>query len=75
LKKNELKVTVIATGFPEDSSSSGSTITHRAPIRETNEREKSEDKEVGRGKIFNSLPNRKPDTPAPSTSTPPTPPE
>ncbi len=59
LKKNELKVTVIATGFPEDSNGGPSnTITHRAPVRDNTEKE-SEDKDSGRGKIFNSLQNKK----------------
>lgn len=62
LKKNELKVTVIATGFPEDGSGGPSnTITHRAPIRDTVERSSDEEKETTRGKIFNSLPSRKAD--------------
>jgi cell division protein FtsZ len=58
LKKNELKVTVIATGFPDDGSGVGNVITHRAPVREKLESD-SEEKEAGRGRIFNSLPNRK----------------
>ena len=63
LKKNELKVTVIATGFPEDGSGGpSSTITHRAPIRDTADKSDDEDKDSGRGKIFNSLPNRKQET-------------
>lgn len=62
LKKNELKVTVIATGFPEDGSGGpNTTITHRAPIRDTAS-SNDEEKESSRGKIFNSLPTRKPET-------------
>lgn len=70
LKKNELKVTVIATGFPEEHiNSGGNTITHRAPIRETIDTSDS-DKESSRGKIFNSLPNRKPEPEKVATPTP-----
>jgi cell division protein FtsZ len=80
LKKNELKVTVIATGFPEDGSGGpSSTITHRAPIRDSADRSSDDDdKDSGRGKIFNSLPSRKPESekatpassPAPVSSEP-----
>lgn len=62
LKKNELKVTVIATGFPEgESDSSNYSIARRAPIApEPREREieKEEELEPMRGRIFNSLPKR-----------------
>lgn len=78
LKKNELKVTVIATGFPEESSDSGmrdSIIARQAPSRPEPEEQKEE--QSTRGKIFNSLPSnqakksedKKPDEPA--TPTPP----
>lgn len=77
LKKNELKVTVIATGFPEESDGSSSYhIARRAPtateprVREEEEKE-DDDTEPVRGRIFNSLPKReaaKADvTPAPAT--------
>jgi cell division protein FtsZ len=61
LKKNEVKVTVIATGFPE---MSGSAITRTvtAPV----EREE----ESVRGRIFNSLTKPKEETPEPVASTP-----
>ena len=58
LKKNELKVTVIATGFPEEGNGPSSTITHRAPIRDSVDKDE-EDKDSGRGKIFNSLQSNK----------------
>ena len=61
LKKNELKVTVIATGFPEESESEGNyNIARRAPTAATEKRETEAEAEpvVGRGKIFNSLPKR-----------------
>ncbi len=74
LKKNEIKVTVIATGFPEDGPSHHHRITHRPPVAREREPERvEEDSEPVRGKIFNSLPARKPDmmerpkpTPAPA---------
>lgn len=60
LKKNEVKVTVIATGFPEaesDTQNSSSTIVRAAAPR-TNTPEVEEDPEPVRGRIFNSLPKR-----------------
>lgn len=55
LKKNEIKVTVIATGFPEESMSARH-IARRAPsVQEDNE---SEVEAPSRGKIFNSLPKK-----------------
>ncbi len=51
LKKNEVKVTVIATGFPEESGGS-----HVPTIRQT--REEAEEKVETRGRIFNSLGRR-----------------
>jgi cell division protein FtsZ len=60
LKKNELKVTVIATGFPEESNSGHSyNISRRAPtVSERVEREDIDGEPIGRGKIFNSLPKK-----------------
>ncbi|MEY3784000.1 MAG: hypothetical protein RLZZ230_322 [Candidatus Parcubacteria bacterium] len=64
LKKNELKATVIATGFPEDSQNGHNNynIARRAPVAEP-EPEKAPEREpeespVARGRIFNSLPKR-----------------
>lgn len=61
LKKNELKVTVIATGFPEETGPNNSyNIARRAPAT-TEEQSAPEPVEAvpsGRGKIFNSLPKR-----------------
>lgn len=60
LKKNEIKVTVIATGFPEEVGMPGmsrSHITRQAPTPEP-EREVEEEITSTRGKIFNSLPRR-----------------
>ena len=51
LKKNEVKVTVIATGFPEDNG-----VSHGTAIRQV--REEAEDKVDTRGRIFNSLGRR-----------------
>ena len=59
LKKNEVKVTVIATGFPEETLASN-TIARHAPIASSaaSEAEEPEEKvESGRGRIFNSLSN------------------
>lgn len=83
LKKNELKVTVIATGFPEESDGSNSyNIARRAPTApEPREREPEPEPETSasRGKIFNSLPKKtesvKPaaePAPKPKATTPPT---
>ena len=62
LKKNEVKVTVIATGFPEDSAeSSNYNIARRAPTAaETNEAITASESDTNetRGRIFNSLPKR-----------------
>ncbi len=52
LKKNEVRVTVIATGFPESDG------THHTPITRTVERispVQIEDRETVRGRIFNSI--------------------
>jgi len=60
LKKNELKVTVIATGFPEDSSDGQNyNIARRAPsVTQETASAEEESEPVGRGKIFNSLPKK-----------------
>lgn len=69
LKKNEVKVTVIATGFPEETSvSGGGHMVRRAPVatpvaeRYTPEPEPEPEPET-RGRIFNSLttPRQKPE--------------
>lgn len=62
LKKNEIKVTVIASGFPEQTSTSGrrETPSHMAVPQSIRDM----DKEDIRGKIFNSMPS------APSNPTP-----
>ena len=55
LKKNEIKVTVIATGFPEpDGSHGGSTIV-RTPLARPVIQEDEAPAEESRGRIFNSL--------------------
>ena len=55
LKKNEIKVTVIATGFPEESGSQH-TISRRAPIAQPMpEFEEERTPTESRGRIFNSL--------------------
>lgn len=77
LKKNELKVTVIATGFPEELNEGNyqnSYITRQAPARIEPEPEKEEKPaESTRGRIFNSLPSnpRKDVAPEPTKLTPP----
>jgi cell division protein FtsZ len=63
LKKNELKVTVIATGFPEDSDgdSGNYNIARRAPTAVEMSESASEppsEPVPSRGKIFNSLPKK-----------------
>ncbi len=60
LKKNEIKVTVIATGFPEETTSSHNSITRRIPAPAPTRHESEDDVVVAdakesRGKIFNSL--------------------
>tara|TARA_B100002051_G_C16744591_1_gene646649 strand:- start:2792 stop:4039 length:1248 start_codon:yes stop_codon:yes gene_type:complete len=74
LKKNELKVTVIATGFPEESDNNTNyNIARRVPS--VSEPVEEEEKEVAssRGKIFNSLPKKeekiKEPEPAPAVAT------
>jgi cell division protein FtsZ len=58
LKKNELKVTVIATGFPEESTpgSSQNAISRRVPSAAPIQQKEPEEEVVEtRGRIFNSL--------------------
>jgi len=62
IKKNEIKVTVIATGFPEEVSTSSNNISRRAPIgspisshSEPTPEPVAASAETTRGKIFNSL--------------------
>ena len=57
LKKNEIKVTVIATGFPEETSTSAqSNISRRVPTAAPSRPEPEDEVvESSRGKIFNSL--------------------
>ncbi len=56
LKKNEIKVTVIATGFPEEhTSSSQNSISRRVPTAAPSRPEPEEVVVETRGKIFNSL--------------------
>ena len=60
LKKNELKVTVIATGFPEEleGGNGNYNIARRAPIAPESSETETEPEPVVRGKIFNSLPKK-----------------
>lgn len=60
LKKNEIKVTVIATGFPEESvgGMSRSHITRQAPMPQAAPEREAEEEAPSRGKIFNSLPRK-----------------
>jgi cell division protein FtsZ len=56
LKKNELKVTVIATGFPEETLSPQNTFSRRVPTAAPEPvRHEPEEETEPRGKIFNSL--------------------
>ncbi len=84
LKKNEIKVTVIATGFPEENSGSHSNIiSRRVPTAAPTRIEPEEDEAIeSRGRIFNSLsvpkkpePEVIPETPAPVLATTPKAPE
>jgi len=61
LKKNELKVTVIATGFPDSELSGQSATVVRAPSHAHRTEETEAAPEESRGRIFNSLggPRRK----------------
>ena len=71
LKKNEIKVTVIATGFPEEMSHNHA-IARRAPMAAPIEPEEEKAPE-SRGRIFNSLTNPRQreveDAPAPRVDT------
>ena len=58
LKKNEIKVTVIATGFPEESDDFNHNIARRAPTAPASKSTEEESEAPSRGKIFNSLPKR-----------------
>lgn len=56
LKKNELKVTVIATGFPDSELNTGQSTIVRAPTRQEEPEPVAEQPaEESRGRIFNSL--------------------
>lgn len=56
LKKNEIKVTVIATGFPELETGSGNSTIVRTPLQKrTSSDEEPASATEGRGRIFNSL--------------------
>ncbi len=71
LKKNELKVTVIATGFPEESTNGGQNynIARRAPsVAPETVSNEEESESAGRGKIFNSLPKKSTSTKPPETT-------
>lgn len=75
LKKNEIKVTVIATGFPEETLGGNHNIARRAPTARPEPEPEVEEVEAPsvRGKIFNSLPTRKvEDTRAPEPTPTPT---
>ncbi|MEK7462112.1 MAG: cell division protein FtsZ [Patescibacteria group bacterium] len=71
LKKNEIKVTVIATGFPEENigGMSRSHITRQAPTPNTISLQDREVEEEApqRGKIFNSLPRKAEEPTTPNT--------
>ena len=62
LKKNEVRVTVIATGFPESDNSSPyqrRVVTREnEPAQSRPERDEESNREVSRGRIFNSLSSR-----------------
>lgn len=55
LKKNEIKVTVIATGFPEESLGHHAPIARRAPMAQPEPIAEEERAPETRGRIFNSL--------------------
>lgn len=55
LKKNEIKVTVIATGFPEPESAHSSSTIVRTPLASRMPSTYEEPAEENRGRIFNSL--------------------
>jgi cell division protein FtsZ len=70
LKKNEVKVTVIATGFPEESGgyNSSYSIARHVPTAapEPRRSEPEEDHEPVRGRIFNSISKRPESEPTPA---------
>lgn len=55
LKKNEVKVTVIATGFPELDKNMSSHTTIQTPYQQNPQEAAAAKEEGGRGRIFNSL--------------------
>jgi cell division protein FtsZ len=55
LKKNEIKVTVIATGFPDPEGAHSSSTIVRTPLASRVEKNYDEPVEESRGHIFNSL--------------------
>lgn len=61
LKKNEVKVTVIATGFPDETFANRGHISRQAPETTTVNTNDTDEEVPSRGKIFNSLPTRKVD--------------
>jgi len=67
LKKNEIKVTVIATGFPEDSKvGQATTVVRAGMVQNTHSSEPKEEKVETRGRIFNSLPIQRPEPAIPA---------
>jgi len=70
LKKNELKVTVIATGFPEESDDRDNyVISRHVPTSDDSKDSKDSESNSARGKIFNSLPKKSEQTRDDSVST------
>lgn len=77
LKKNELKVTVIATGFPEESGgyNPSYSIARHAPTAASEPRRsetEEEDSEPVRGRIFNSIAKKPEPEPTPAPAQKPT---
>ncbi len=72
LKKNELKVTVIATGFPENESGGHASSIVRTPVSKPVEEHAEPEETETRGRIFNSLgtPRKKEATEAEETKEP-----
>lgn len=68
LKKNEVKVTVIATGFPDETFANRGHISRQAP--QSNEDEEVADEAPARGKIFNSLPRKSEEAPVEKVAAP-----
>lgn len=62
LKKNEVKVTVIATGFPDETFANRGHISRQAPQSE-DDKDEVVNEAPARGKIFNSLPTKKEELP------------